>query len=150
MSRQRTVADFLTHFHSLRGIDPRRTNHDLVNLLFNYDRMDHRTPALYSRGSGATTVLLEFAKWTDQQILVISSYVDLWKHHGIRAVTWRTSIRGLMPRPELVLVDHALSDCDRRSRSTCMNYNRVVDRIPCPVIEVFTLTREEYSAIRVA
>lgn len=138
MSRQRTVADFLSHFHSLRGIDPRRTNGHVVTLLFDaYHLQSYRAWTLEPRNSGVTTLLIEFAKWIDVRILVVTRNVERWKSHGISAVTWRSTIKGLKPRPDLVLIDNPLSCEESKSATVCGKFRCTVDRIPYPAIEIY-------------
>lgn len=137
MSRQRTVADFLAHFHSLRGIDQRRTNGHVLALLFDaYHLKSNRAWTLEPRNSGVTTLLIEFAKWIDIRILFVTRNVNRCEFHGLSAVTWRSSIKGLTPRPDIVLIDNPLSCQELKSKVLCARFDDSMKRIPYPTIEI--------------
>jgi hypothetical protein len=110
-----TNMTFVRHLENLPGHEAKYTNHHLIAALF--ECWEHRKQYFgvkafeCGRGCGATTTLIEFAKWINEPLLVISSDWQHWKKTGIDARSWQASIRGMQPRPELVLIDNP-ANCD--------------------------------------
>jgi hypothetical protein len=109
------VHDFVMHLETQPGHDAKYTNHRLIAALF--ECWEHRKQYVgvklfeCGRGCCATTTLIEFAKWINAPTLVISNNWQYWKKTGIDARSWQASIRGMQPRPELVLMDSP-ANCD--------------------------------------
>lgn len=133
--------DFLDHFNSLPGIDPNRTNVDLIECMLGY--LDHRCGWIcktYKRGHGnVTRTAIEFLKWIEIPALYIvstSAEARLWKSEGIESISWRQSFKGL--RPKFVIMDNPLSDRDRKSVRTSAIFRDRFKRFPFPTLCIET------------
>lgn len=113
----RSADEFLRHFEALPGIDARYTDTSLIAAIFKcyQDPVSRVTSFDGARGQGATTTLIEWAKWINEQVLAISLKPGLWNQKGIRAQSWFEPLRVLDPRPGIVLIDSPLGIAEARS-----------------------------------
>jgi hypothetical protein len=134
--------EFLKHFHQLDGIDPMRTNHDMVHALFgswdqrNFSSSNCKHIFWTGRGSGVTRTLIEWAKWIEQPILAIAYHCRPWKEAGIDARLWLQPITGLRPRPSFVLIDNPVPRQVFRSVVFKAKFDEWLDRFPYPAFYV--------------
>ena len=132
-----TEEAFLKHFHALPGIQPDQTNLSLVEGLFEVVQAisTHGTSVNLlkcERGIGVTRVFREFAKWTQLSVVVVSYSLQVYRAAGVRVFSWHHSLRGITPKPNLVLVDSPLSRLECESKSTAAEFERYLANCPYP------------------
>jgi hypothetical protein len=130
-------SEFIDHFHKQPGIDPSRTNYDLIDALF--DCLQKQEPGVTSfkcgRGIGATQTLRGWAEWVRASVLVVAQPFG-WRHANIRVQSWTTSIRGLRIRPDIVLIDSAISKASSKSVVESARFEEWLGEIPYPAFLV--------------
>ncbi len=130
---------FLSHFHSLPGIDPALTNTELVERLLNCFSQRLFDWAPYPRGTGVTRTVVEFLKWMPYPTIYVvrtSDEAKRWKRDGIPALGWRSSFSSLSPRPSLVVCDNVLSLQDKASPRRIARFCEYFERLPFPVLVI--------------
>lgn len=132
----KTVDSFIRHLHAQPGIDPSRTNHELILTLFSAYGSGRRqvTRYLSSRGTGVTTTLLEFAKWIDVPVLAVTRSPDVWRRFGIHVCSWTTEIRPMFPAPVFGLLDDPAGIRVRESAALTASFISWVNRFPIPAL----------------
>lgn len=130
-------SEFIDHFHKTPGIDPSRTNYDLIDALF--DCLQKQEPGVTSfkcgRGVGATQTLKEWAEWVRASVLVVAQPFG-WRRANIRVQSWTTPIRGLRFKPDIVLIDSAISKASSKSVVESARFVEWLGKIPYPALFV--------------
>jgi hypothetical protein len=133
-----TRNDFFRYFATQPGILAKRTNHNLVNMLF--EAITHEKQLVYEvhqRASGCTTTLMEFARWYGIGRCLFLTNAGLksrFEDKGFLVRTWRQSLQGL--RRELVLIDSPIAWADMKSPITLAKFNHVLRKIKQPFVYV--------------
>lgn len=124
---------FTQHLESLPGMDPRCTNHDLIDALF--QRAEISTPGLMSlvcgRGSCVTTTMIEWSRYIDKRVMYVTRNPARLSFMGPRC-TWRSFPWSTDFKPEVVLIDDPLSIEELRSRSVVNEFMHWIDRLEYP------------------
>ncbi len=131
---------FTDYFHSKTHIASWRTNRHIIHAVFKAMLRKHDVLTTGnvevltgSNGAGVTTTFIELAKWLRKggaNVLVIASDTDCYHREGINAKTWRASLMGMHPRPDIVFIDRPLTLSDRNSESIMYRFNEYIQTFP--------------------
>lgn len=138
-------SDFLDYLHSQPHIQSSRTNHELVRKLIEWyaSRESGITHSCgYTRGTGVTTTLAEFARFSKSNVLYVTSSALLAERIQQRstsklivAKSWMQLSPNKMPLKNwdgFILIDHPLSVHQSRSESTVAEFQMWLDNIQVP------------------
>lgn len=126
---------FLKYFNALPGINPEKTDILLVEALIAQTLSSHGTGVFFlkcKRGLGVTRTLIEFARWTQLLVVVVSASPTVYEAAGVKAFTWHQSLKAIRPKPELVLIDSPLSLPECESKSIVADFEQYLSNCPCP------------------
>lgn len=127
---------FIEYFHSLPGIDPALTNHDLIDTLFkayNYTPKEERSCYFrsYRRGSGVTETITSFLGYIkDSDILYVSCPPAFRK-----TKSW-LQLSGNYSGQPLIIFDNALSKDQEQSVILSKRFENMTRLLSCPFIVI--------------
>lgn len=138
-------SDFLNYLHSQPHLQSSRTNRELVRKLIEWYASQESGithVGRYDRGSGITTTLVEFARFSKSNVLYVTSSSMLAERIQMRstsklivAKSWMQLSPNKMPLRNwdgFILIDDALSAHQLRSYRTVAEYNMWQQNIQVP------------------
>lgn len=126
---------FLKYFNALPGIQPEKTDIVLAEALIEQTLRTQRNGVFLlkcKRGIGVTRMLLEFAKWTQLSVVVVSYNLQVYRAAGVKAFSWHHSLKGITPKPDLVLIDSPLSRRESESKTIADEFEQFLVNCPSP------------------